>query len=1635
MALVKKLQPGGNIDQTALNEALNTELGSYNLKSKDERKVRDALTRLRDFSATSGNSFTADQVAQKFIITGPGSNQFQGSPDDVKSNWFTGKLKINDDQDAMSVAAAIYAGAHKNIQGSSSTTSTTPTKTSINIGDYDKYLVDDIYGGPDVFRQDFRKLKTNDLRQKEYLTNMKDYIDKYQLGWDKDIDKYDYADKDKINELRAALGDGNIANWDKVVPIARKLGWNPNHILVNDVDLATYAEEDAKTKQTNDVAQANKYSTDLQGKGLLPNISNPLLNAGYVPVERLNPAGYSNDQIEAFNNYILNKKGFMFQAPGGQQIAIDIQGNPIQSNGSEFDQFNPLTGKAWGGDYTTGFQYGEGKYKASDEDNDENDRGRGLDIPQLQGWGRATGYSRNSKDVAHAKLGENRDYTKYIEFNTPKGKITLTKDDKGVYTSSTGETYPKLWIKGYKPDYDVNIENYDAILNDVDNPLSSIPTNNDYGSLTDALTSLAEQKQAIIKDGTYSSVGEMQKLAGYMKHIIATAKPGEDKRKALATYAELREIFKNNNIPTNKLGGVIKAQKGMSFAEYNAKYSPKPNTTQTTAPGNKPAVSAEGMLKNMNTLDAISLAGTTASFIPGIGVIGGAVSTVADLVNDINKGKSFGETSVNLGMNLGFTALAFFGAGGLKALKVGVEAAKIGKAADFAVDLTTAGKKAEALIKLAKKSESSVDLGTKALLESTLKVSNISKSLGGEGSKILKAVANADNVASLDEPTKLILKNAGYIDDAGNVLKKEGTKLIQADLGIAHGIQNQNITKVSRIANNWIKEPIETTGKAVIDKSSKLLNNKTVSGIARTAFIGGTAGTGGYGIIKDYNSAPENLSWNEKLGRTQTSDWSNLLMGASTARNTLKGNRYKRALENQTEPSTVKEAVHKITLGETTHELSSPLTSLPKNFKSKVWETKAAETTHIERVKKELSEKLKISDPTEKEKVINDFFKDKKISDLKNSLEPREEGELVLREFVNNRFKDQARSIKEYELAKKIIERDIKSVGRLNASPWGTKKFEAKKKTSKPAEVTKSSEKPKQFLPPPTKSGVVIPPPSFKKPSVVKVNEQLINKVNKKATPRDKSKKGWTGETHWMLEGGILKYQNAAQSSMGPLNNPTWKKGYTNTLQNTGVDYGTGLSLKATQQFTVPSQPRTGNYYGGVTNELIQKNWNPEILKAAGLDPTNVSTWPSNTPQLLQKYIETRPELISQLKDQTSPSHNKFGMDWYYTGLKSETPSTQTTTTTPTGTPAAETKPIVIPATGPTTNINSNVIQKPGIWDSLKGTLDSTGIANGLMYLNTLGANAWIGNEQRKAISSGLFQLPYMPHQYIRADKPYSLAANKQAADVNSQGKKIAASTSDLNQGNAIRLQALKQASGIIEKGQALDWERLDKVREMQLKNNASVDSYNTQTLGKNRGLTAEAMQKIHLTNANQRNAQNTATNNWLTAWDKNYGLNQYKQNMAKYFDMTNDPKLKSLSDEYTDFAGEKGKASALATYNANKANYDKTHMPGGVNGGTQYKPFEESDEYKQWQTDITKKLDYLKLQMKPLELAQQKLNLDQQMLYWRKEGGKMTKKEKIDIDNNKFNNVKRLKETELTYKAIMHNNEMLQKALIKVFK
>jgi hypothetical protein len=313
------------------------------------------------------------------------------------------------------------------------------------------------------------------------------------------------------------------------------------------------------------------------------------------------------------------------------------------------------------------------------------------------------------------------------------------------------------------------------------------------------------------------------------------------------------------------------------------------------------------------------------------------------------------------------------------------------------------------------------------------------------------------------------------------------------------------------------------------------------------------------------------------------------------------------------------------------------------------------------------------------------------------------------------------------------------------------------------------------------------------------------------------------------------------------------------------------------------------------------------------------------------------------------------------------------------------------------------------------------------MLGNTLSANRDIGNQQRMAISAGLFQKPYMPQTYLRIDKPHSLYADAQAGKMRSSAGRIAAGIGDIDKANAVKLQGESQAEALEIQGQQADLSRMDQLRGQQLQTRASIDQYNTGVLGENRARSADAFSKVHLVNANQINAQNTAANNYITAADRDFKVGQYRADMNKTWNMMNDPALKSMSKEYTNLVGQEEYDKRKAAFEAlKKAN------PSAVGVST----FEESAGYKTYQDEIKRKQAELEQLMEPVRMRQQQMQYFAP-LQFAKKGGKvdLTKQDRMEIDNNKFENLKRLRSTELTYKAIMHNNEILQKSLIKVFK
>lgn len=542
-------------------------------------------------------------------------------------------------------------------------------------------------------------------------------------------------------------------------------------------------------------------------------------------------------------------------------------------------------------------------------------------------------------------------------------------------------------------------------------------------------------------------------------------------------------------------------------------------------------------------------------------------------------------------------------------------------------------------------------------------------------------------------------------------------------------------------------------------------------------------------------------------------------------------------------------------------------------------------------------------------------------------------------------------------------------------------------------------------------------------PSSNKIDETITSEQQKfwnnfvKATKPARKRKVTTKK-----QGGILKLQSAWSQLK-------FKPSYSNTLENTGINYNTGLGYKKEGIFITPQQPKTGNYYGGVTNELIAKNWDPIILKSAGLDPAKVGEWGTNVPEILQKYVYSQPNLVSQLKN---PENRKFGIDQYTIGLKStsETPrepitrepslknTSQITTISP--------SPIIRNGTKDPLTITTPWIKSNFDWGMLINPLTNTA-----MFANTTGANINIGNNRRMGIAASLFQKPYMPQTYLRLDKPNSLFADKMAGDTRFRIGRTAL-MADLDKSNAIKLQGENQANEIMTKGHIADLARFDQVRNQQLENRTKIDQYNTGVLGENKAMTAAAFGKIYDINAAQTLMNSGALNNYLASIARDIKTNQFKWNQNKTWNMMNDPNLKTAAEKHNLLIGED-------EYNKRKAAFEAKTPLIGIRGAPRGN-FEDSSDYTNYQRDIKNSLSNLEIMMQPLRYQQAKTQFNQNVAFIKK-GGKtsLTVKEQMEIDNNKeslrYNSLRKLKDTEMAFKSILHNNEMLQRSLTRIFK
>ena len=214
MALVKKLQKGATIDNS-FDEELDRQVGNFRLKSKDERKVRQALVQMKDYlddSNAKDRSFSTNIVGQTYTISGEGSEKFAGSPDEVGKNWLSGRLKIKDDQDAMSVAAAIYNEALKSQKAKTTQTSdkvespaSKDKRTIVGLSEFAKTKEGFGSDSGEVYKLSLAK--TDEDRKKLVMDLSRKAVDKYLGEYEAVKDKYDFEDYQDVLKMKEILNN------------------------------------------------------------------------------------------------------------------------------------------------------------------------------------------------------------------------------------------------------------------------------------------------------------------------------------------------------------------------------------------------------------------------------------------------------------------------------------------------------------------------------------------------------------------------------------------------------------------------------------------------------------------------------------------------------------------------------------------------------------------------------------------------------------------------------------------------------------------------------------------------------------------------------------------------------------------------------------------------------------------------------------------------------------------------------------------------------------------------------------------------------------------------------------------------------------------------------------------------------------------------------------------------------------------------------------------------------------------------------------------------------------------------------------------------------------------------------------
>lgn len=1524
MALMKKFNSGGSVDADLLDQQMNSSLKKFNLKSKDERKVRDALMKLSGYmNDPEGKSFSVSQTDRKYTVSGEGAEQFTGSADEVRSNWLTGSLKIKDDKDVMSVAAAVYDDAIRNLKPSSTSQETAKSTAPVRIKELSDYVINDFYGTSGNYGNKRLSWKNDDeIKENTMLAGASlanSYLRNPVEGNDSD------EAKEYISWIQAAKDAADKKDWVSFEQASHKLGWDYSRLFLTQDEQNAIKAKDEAAKAEDETAAAERALNSYNSAGLSDVVKKALFEGGFTEQVDSWAEGHENNWLKLLSQ----KQGATtWKNPTtGKFVSYDKEGK-IWS-GADENRFSPAFGFSWGWDdanktmrlykpselklntnlgiFTNPYQH----YTESD----------GMELKHNIPNTRIFGYTTKTNNGLKKDILGRTDILGRLQVIQNDGsKFWLTQKDDGKYYTVNGFEYnPNLKITGYN-----NVTISSTPVKDL---FPQIMYNEKPSINTTVQEAYNKIKSLQRSDGSFFEIGG--KYDNYARYLAWSTAKDPTVLADSDLQGRILELLANYNnakeAATTKAKHGTKLQKLQSGAAFQARLKAvrEEQKQKTEQPqGGKPVKDLTGTFKGMSDRDkwltGLEYAGDVASIAPGLAGAGGAgLSFLAGIAKDVN-----GDGKIEWGkhaLNFGFIGASLLGLGATKTAIKGLGLAA--KTADKAIDV---GKAVDKLTDTKKIAELSKTTHFSGLAEDVSKVKKVLNQ--GDVTKLSRESFKTLAEKSVPKYTKNV---SGQVDD----IMKSFDKVVDA--------ANTPITLRGQ------------AGKYTVDQAKNLAtyagNKSKYLGKGLQAWSIGSGIQGGAQAVMDARDPEGKID----LSYIKSDDIHKALMGAVSAGRLTKDLLNAHALK-RISPE-MKKSFEKIPIKGKDVDLEP--------VKAKTWNPWKRKDSKVDQLFEQVKSNYTKEEYDDVKKALRNLSsKDFKIKLTKEDFNFNPDVMSGYPSPLNIKMHNRASGLLEKagykytpkSMPKKVYtEKELKKFKDLIDGTWAKNISAGKFKFKSGGLILKAS------------SGI----------SVQKVYD---------------TKKQY-------------QFNN---------NNPIYLP-HSNVV-NDGSDWRFDKDNKYTLEYSKAIESLDDNW------------WNANKTKIQGLTVgTNVKI--NDLPTFKKLATDYKPGRIHEF------TFNKQNLGIPEVDKLSTGPINPNASVENTGGNTVEN-------TGGNTGgkgIGAGISQEKGIFQGGdKTVLDNLPnlVSNIMSYgINQAGATKAYGH-LRKSLIDSMYQLPYQKHQYFRTSTPYTLLTEQAAGNYSSQVNRIASTMADIDKATGARLRGAAQVEEMRTKGRVSDFEYNEKIRNAQDQSNLQIDSANTETLAKNRQLVSDTLSKLGQLNYNEQMLKTHNLNNLnlgVYQWLKN---TKDAKNRSSLFEAYSNPEYLKLTTAYNDHQAKKPDLLKTIENEWKSKHKDKIWDESYAKSDTRYKDWEtENTRYESILKPINNNYNMMKVatQMNiPYSYYSDKLNP-----WYFKKGGNLAPGEYLEAVRLQSESKIKVKEIEMFYKMIMHNNAMLQKSLIKVFK